>query len=87
MANQFIKVNGKFVHVKKLIAAKKAEQAALAEEVEVTIEVDASEETKEEEVVLDEIEFVRREYEKKFDKKVPNNKKNDLEWLKAKLVG
>lgn len=36
--------------------------------------------------VSDDIEVVRAEYEKVLERKVPNNKKNDIEWLKSKIA-
>ena len=79
----------KVPHIEKVSNTKKEtkKEAKKVEKVEEVIEETVEEETEDEEIeVIEDIETLRETFELKFGKKVPNNKKNDSNWIINKLA-
>jgi len=89
MANsqQMFMRGGKWVSLKQIRELNKKEEVISKEVVPEPTQDDLSEEEVEVEQVIEEnsLEAVTAKYEAKFDKKVPVNKKNKIEWIINKI--
>lgn len=80
-------INGRHMNIEELKKWKK-EQALKKAEVKPEIQKESFlvKEKEEAEVKeVSELEFLKGKYEEQEEKPVPNNKKNDVEWIKSKL--